>query len=103
MRRQRTARVYQIRQVYDATFQLENASVHVNGEYSDTKRTYDTMEAILDEPRETKEDVKKFGIMTGGFVCFDPRTVVTQSGGYIKSRFLMINSAQPFFLAMPNI
>ena len=36
--------------VYDATFQLENASVHVNGEYSDTKRTYETMEAILDEP-----------------------------------------------------
>ena len=73
--------------VYDATFQLENASVHVNGEYSDTKRTYDTMEAILDEPVKTKEDVKKLGIMTGDFVCFDPRTVVTQSG-YIKSRFL---------------
>lgn len=65
--------------VYDATFQLENASVHVNGEYSDTKRTYDTMEAILDEPVKTKEDVKKLGIMTGDFVCFDPRTVVTQS------------------------
>lgn len=44
--------------VYDATFQLENASVHVNGEYSDTKRTYETMEAILDEPVKNKEDVK---------------------------------------------
>ena len=73
--------------VYDATFQLENASVHVNGEYSDTKRTYETMEAILDEPVKNKEDVKKLGIMTGDFVCFDPRTVVTESG-YIKSRFL---------------
>ena len=66
--------------VYDATFQLENASVHVNGEYSDTKRTYETMEAILDEPVKNKEDVKKLGIMTGDFVCFDPRTVVTESG-----------------------
>ena len=28
-------------------FQLENASVHVNGEYSDTKRTYETMEPFL--------------------------------------------------------
>ena len=73
--------------VYDATFQLENASVHVNGEYSDTKRTYETMEAILDEPVKNKEDVKKLGIMTGDFVCFVPRTVVTESG-YIKSRFL---------------
>ena len=73
--------------VYDATFQLENASVHVNGEYSDTKRTYETMEAILDEPVKNKEDVKKLEIMTGDFVCFDPRTVVTESG-YIKSRFL---------------
>ena len=74
-------------EIYDATFQLENASVHVNGEYSDTKRTYDTMEAILDEMVSSKDEVKKLGIMTGDFVCFDPRTVVTKSG-YIKSRFL---------------
>lgn len=72
---------------YDATFQLENASVHVNGEYSDTKRTYETMEAVLDERVKTKEDVKNLGIMVGDFVCFNPRTVVTESG-YIKSRFL---------------
>lgn len=45
------------------------------------------MEAILDEPVKSKEDVKKLGIMTGDFVCFDPRTVITKSG-YIKSRFL---------------
>ena len=72
---------------YDATFQLINASVHVNGDYSDTKRTYDTMEALLDEPVHSVEDVEKLGIMAGDFVCFDPRTVVTESG-YIKSRFL---------------
>lgn len=72
---------------YDATFQLEDASVHVNGEYSEKKRTYDTMEALLDEEVSSKEDVEKLGIMAGDFVCFDPRTVVTKSG-YIKSRFL---------------
>ena len=88
MQRLRNCKVYtKSGKVYDATFQLENASVHVNGEYSDTKRTYETMEAILDEPVKNKEDVKKLGIMTGDFVCFDPRTVVTESG-YIKSRFL---------------
>ena len=72
---------------YDATFQLTGASIHVNGEYSDTKRTYDTMEAILDELVHSKEDVEKLGVMPGDFVCFDPRTKVTDSG-FIKSRFL---------------
>ena len=72
---------------YDATFQLTDASIHVNGEYSDTKRTYDTMEAILDELVHSKEDVEKLGVMPGDFVCFDPRTKVTDSG-FIKSRFL---------------
>ena len=72
---------------YDATFQLANASVHVNGSYDDTKRSYDTMEAVLDELVKTKEDTEKLGIMVGDFVCFDPRTVITESG-FIKSRFL---------------
>lgn len=73
--------------VYDATFQLTDASLHVNSEYNDTKRTYDSMEALLDELVLSKEDVEKLGIMAGDYVCFDPRTVVTKSG-YIKSRFL---------------
>ncbi len=73
--------------VYDATFQLINASIHVNGEFNETKRTYDAMEAVLDELVRTKEEVEKLGIMAGDFVCFDPRTVVTSSG-FIKSRFL---------------
>lgn len=72
---------------YDATFQLINASVHVNGEYDETKRSYDHMEALLDEAVSTKDDVKKLGIENGDFVCFDPKTVLTKSG-YIKSRFL---------------
>lgn len=72
---------------YDATFQLANASVHVNGGYDDTKRSYDTLEAVLDELVKTKEDIEKLGIMVGDFVCFDPRTVITESG-FIKSRFL---------------
>ena len=72
---------------YDGTLQLINASIHVNGEYNDTKRSYDSVEVVLDEKVKSKEDVEKLGIMTGDFVCFDPRTTVTESG-YIKSRFL---------------
>lgn len=72
---------------YTGTFQLCNASVHVNGEYSETKRSYKDMEVLLDEMVTSAEDVKNLGIMTGDIVCFDPRTVVTPSG-FIKSRFL---------------
>ena len=72
---------------FTGTFQLCNASVHVNGEYSETKRSYKDMEVLLDEIVTSAEDVKNLGIMTGDIVCFDPRTVVTPSG-FIKSRFL---------------
>ena len=73
--------------VYTGTCQLRNASIHVNGEYNSTKRSWDAVEVVIDEEVHSKADVEKLGIMTGDIVCFDPRTVVTESG-YIKSRFL---------------
>lgn len=73
--------------VYEGTFQLNNASVHVNGDYSEQKRKFSGMEVLLDEVVHSKEDTEKLGIMVGDFVCFDPRTTVTEKG-YIKSRFL---------------
>ena len=73
--------------VYEGTCQLCDASVHVNGKYDETQRTFDTVEVLPDEKINTKEDTKALGIMTGDIVAFDPRTTITQSG-YIKSRFL---------------
>ena len=73
--------------VIDGTCQLCNASVHVNGEYSDTKRKWDAMEIVLDEDVKSGEDAKKLGIQVGDMVCFEPRTRRTASG-YLKSRFL---------------
>lgn len=73
--------------VYSGTCQLKNASVHVNGDYSSTKRSWDTVEVVLDEEVYTKEAVEALGVLPGDIVCFDPRTTVTDSG-YIKSRFL---------------
>ena len=72
---------------YEGTLQLCNASIHVNGDYGDTKRKFDAMEVVLDECVQSADDVKKLGISVGDFVCFEPRTRVTASG-YIKSRFL---------------
>ena len=73
--------------LYDGTFQLINASVHVNGNVKDAKRDYDSMEVVLDEDVRSGSDVRKLGIEVGDFVCFDPRTRRTESG-YLKSRFL---------------
>ena len=69
------------------TFQLCNASVHVNGEFGSTKRTFDSCEIVLDEDVKSREDTKKLGIETGDIVAFNPKSQVTESG-YIKSRFL---------------
>ena len=73
--------------VYEGTFQLNNASIHVNREYSEAKRDFNGMEVVLDEKVESKSDTESLGIMVGDIVAFDPRTRVTESG-YIKSRFL---------------
>jgi len=72
---------------YEGTLQLVNASVHVNGEYNDTKRSWDTTEVVIDEDVKSAEDTRALGIEVGDIVCFEPRTRITESG-YIKSRFL---------------
>ena len=73
--------------VIEGTLQLCNASVHVNGDYSTAKRTFDTMEVVPDEDVTSAAQTRELGIEVGDIVCFDPRTRRTVSG-YLKSRFL---------------
>ncbi len=73
--------------VIEGTLQLCNASVHVNGDYSSAKRSFDTTEVVLDEDVKSAADTRALGIEVGDIVCFDPRTRRTESG-YLKSRFL---------------
>ena len=73
--------------VIEGTFQLSNASIHVNGDYNSTPRNYDTCEVVLDEDVKSAADTRKLGIEVGDIVCFDPRTKRTASG-YLRSRFL---------------
>ena len=73
--------------VIEGTCQLCNASVHVNGDYSSAKRSWDTVEIVLDENVNSAKDTRELGIEVGDMVCFDPRTKRTASG-YLKSRFL---------------
>ena len=72
---------------YEGTLQLVNASLHVNGDYNSTSRAWDKMEFVLDEDVSSADDVRALGIRPGDYICFDPRTRLTESG-YIKSRFL---------------
>ena len=82
------ARVYtRDGKVFEGCFQMNNPCVHVNGEYDSQKRSYDNMELVLDEKVFSADETKKLGIATGDYVCFDPRTRITETG-YIKSRFL---------------
>ena len=73
--------------VYEGTCQLSNASVHVNGDYASAKRSWDTLEIVLDEDVNSAADTGKLGIEVGDIVCFEPRTRRTATG-YLKSRFL---------------
>jgi len=73
--------------IIEGTFQLCNASVHVNNNYATSARNFDTTEVVLDEDVSSVKDVQALGIAVGDIVCFDPRTRRTASG-YLKSRFL---------------
>ena len=73
--------------VYEGTCQLHDPSIHVNGGYNDAKRSWDSVEVVLDENVHSAADVRALGIEVGDVVCFDPRTRRTASG-YLKSRFL---------------
>ncbi len=73
---------------YEGTFQVENASSHVNRELNNIVRSFDgTLELLLDEKVYSSADTKALGIETGDFVAVNPRFTITESG-FIKSRFL---------------
>lgn len=73
---------------YAGTVVLDKASVHVHGSKTDkSDRDENTIEVRLDEKVNSKEDVEKLGISIGDFVCFDTRTVITDTN-FVKSRHL---------------
>ncbi len=87
---------------YSATIQLTKPSTHVFSDINEIKRDDESLEIVLDEVVNSKEDVKELGIRTGDFVSFDPRTVITESG-YIKSRHLDDKASAGILLEMARI
>lgn len=83
-------------EVYTGTLLFNNPSSHANASRENDRRTIDNMHIRIDEEVNSKEDVKKLGIRTGDFICFEPR-YREYPNGFIKSRF-MDNKAGCFVL-----
>ena len=73
--------------VYTGTILSTSPAVHVYKDSSSKPRDVDNIEIRLDEKVFSKKDVEALGIENGNYVCYDPKTVVTESG-FLKSRFI---------------
>ena len=73
--------------VYTGTVLSLSPSVHVQDDAATRPRDEKNMAVRIDEKLHSKEDVLALGIAAGDFVCYDPKTTVTESG-FVKSRFL---------------
>ena len=73
--------------VYTGTVLSLSPSAHVQDDAATRPRDEKNMAVRIDEKVHSKEDVLALGIAAGDYVCYDPKTTVTESG-FVKSRFL---------------
>ena len=73
--------------VYTGTILSNAPASHVFKDASTLSREIHNMHVKLDEEVKSADDVKALGILPGDFICYDPKTVITENG-FIKSRFL---------------
>ena len=70
------------------TLQMNEPSAHVAGaKLTETKRTPDVMQVVLDIVTSSADETKAAGVETGDVVAFDPRFRLS-GDGFIKSRYL---------------
>jgi putative aminopeptidase FrvX len=73
--------------IYTGTILTKSPAIHVFDNAVDIKREQKNMAIRLDEEVKSDVDAKKLGILPGDFICYHPKTVITEKG-FIKSRFL---------------
>ncbi len=73
--------------VYTGTILCKESSVHVYADAKSAPRNLDTLIVRIDEVVKNREDVLALGISNGDYICYDPKTVITESG-FLKSRFI---------------
>lgn len=84
---------------YEGTFQIENASSHVNADVNAARSFESNIEVVLDEYVKSAADTRKLGIDNGDVIAVNPRYTVTKKG-YIKSRFLDDKASAAVLLAL---
>lgn len=72
---------------YTGTILSTSPAVHVFKDSATKPRDIDNIVVRIDEVVKNCEDVKKLGINNGDYVCYEPKTVITESG-FLKSRFI---------------
>ena len=72
---------------YSGTVLSLSPAAHVFDDAATRARDEQNLAVRIDEVVRSREDVEALGIRAGDFVCFDPKTVVTDSG-FLKSRFI---------------
>ena len=73
--------------VYTGTILSTSPATHVYKDSSSKTRDIDSIYVRLDENVKSKQDVLNLGIENGNYVCYDSKTVLTESG-FLKSRFI---------------
>lgn len=74
-------------QVFTSTLLSMSPASHVHKDASTRARDDANMYIRIDMPVNSKKDVEDLGIRCGDIVCYDSKSVITDSG-YLKSRFL---------------
>ncbi|MCI2058109.1 MAG: M42 family metallopeptidase [Oscillibacter sp.] len=73
--------------VCTGTILSRSPAAHVFGDASTRARDEDDMYVRIDETVASAADVRALGIEAGDYICYDPKTVITESG-FLKSRFI---------------
>lgn len=73
--------------VYTGTILSTSPAAHVYKDSANKPRDIDNVYVRLDEKVENRQAVIDLGIENGNYVCYDSKTVVTESG-FLKSRFI---------------
>lgn len=73
--------------IYTGTILSTSPAVHVFKDSATKTRDIDNIYIRLDEKVNNKQDVLALGIENGDYICYEPKTILTESG-FLKSRFI---------------
>ena len=85
--------------IYTGTVLSLSPAAHVFDDVLTRPRDEQNMAVRIDEKVQNADEVRALGIEVGDYICFDPKTTVTQSG-FLKSRFIDDKGSAACLLAL---